>query len=262
MNSRLASTLRFRSGLALVAILALFCGFSETASAVAKGSRRSGGKATTTLQNLPAVVTVPVPRSEIITRQEPPPPEKPTFYEFAASSYFPSNFVRPTYSGTSTAFAATSTPAVDVRRVGAFATLSNGLEFSSVLGAMYLPMQRTMRAALGPVTAAPVTEDAHLFMLRAGAAVRWIDVLPWRLSPTASVSLLPAWMGAERSALEDSTNESGFATELTLGLAWDFAPATDGPGWGVGVTAQSVSGAAGGSKLDGTGVEAALRLSL
>jgi hypothetical protein len=210
------------------------------------------------------VVTISVPRSELILPPMASIVVVPAEVELSASNWAPDDFTKSSYEAGASRFIANGLPLLSVNRVHQMVQLGNGFSLASKLGFSYLGMQRTIPLVIGGNHINDSTQQLNLFMGRMGLEVAWKNFLPWGVEPVLGASVLPSWASASATAVENSFSGFGAPLELTVGLMW-----RTGSGFGLfdgklslALGATGIYGSIAGSNVAGRGVAAALRISL
>jgi hypothetical protein len=203
--------------------------------------------------------TVHVPRTELALSPEAErlaAHERPAA-EIAASSWQPREYRRSGYSGQSSQFHRGSVPLSAVSVGLPLSSHRNGAALYAKLGLSFTQLEREEAGLIRPQT-------LYLFSARTGLEYQGLRLFGF-LHPSLGFSVLPTYAVATASLVEGAVNDFGLPLEATAGLL--LRPGFLKEFWGfqngaLAVEAQRIFGTVGGSKLDGSGLQARFQVSM
>jgi hypothetical protein len=207
---------------------------------------------------------VPLQKSEIpIEPLNLRPIEAPVDYELSLSSWLPSNLNLPADLGGVTNFSQTNVPEVSLNRYSELSPAGQG-SWEWVVGFSYAQLARSGNVTAG-ASADSVTENLNLTSLRAGVAYRYDGLFHGQLQPLARLALLPTWMTAPSSAIDQNgLSGVGVPVEAAVELIWSpewWPNHQPQQGGGLALGAHATAGRVGAADLSGAGGDAVLRVS-
>lgn len=209
------------------------------------------------------VYSLPVQQSEIkliplaaipITHHE---------FEITASSWTPKNFHLPSIVSDPSDFSRAGLPLLSINYITKSYDVGSSGTLSTKLGLSYMSLNRT--GEIGGLYSHTGTETLNLFSVRLGAEYSIKDALPWSLEPAFGLYLLPTWLAASRTELDNGLSSYGFPFEVSADLLYRSSHLSKLVGSSdlvLGVGVHDIYGSVSDSDMSGLGVQGIVRLSM
>ena len=204
------------------------------------------------------IYNLPISQSEIKIIEVAPIEKKAHEFEFTASSWVPKNFNLPSYLSDSSDFGREGIPLVSVNYITKSFDVGKGGDVSSKFGLSYMSLDRT-----APFSGSNAHETLNLFSIRIGAEYTARNLLPFNLEPALGLFILPTWIAASRTELDNGVSAYGFPVEGSIDLLYHSPQLSKLVGSSdliLGLGVHEVYGSLSGSDLSGLGVQGILRL--
>ena len=189
--------------------LILISGFAHSAYAAKKPKKVVPPVEEQTIYNLP------ISQSEIKIVEVAPVEKTAHEFELTASTWAPKNFSLPSYLSDSGDFGREGIPLVSVNYITKSFDVGNSGDISSKFGLSYMSLDRT-----APFGGSSAHETLNLFSVRVGAEYTARNLLPFNLEPAVGLFILPTWMAASRTELDNGVSAYGFPIEGSVDLLY------------------------------------------
>ncbi len=230
----------------------LISSFAHSAYAAKKAKKRTPAVEEQNIYNLP------ISQSEIKIIEVGPVEKKPHEYEFTASNWTPKNFNLPSYLSDSSDFGREGIPLVSVNYITKSFDVGSSGDISSKFGLSYMSLERS-----APFSGSSAHETLNLFSVRIGAEYTARKLMPFNLEPAVGLFILPTWIAASRTELDNGVSAYGFPIEGSLDLLYHSPQLSKLVGSSdliLGLGIDDVYGSVSGANLNGLGVQGILRL--
>ncbi len=209
------------------------------------------------------IFNLPLSQSEIQIIKVVPIERNPRSFELSASSWAPKNFALSSYLSDTSDFNRAGLPLVSANYISKYADLGSQGELSTKVGISYLSLDRTAGYGISASSPQIAHESLNLFSLRLGAEYIAHHALPFHLEPAIGLYILPTWMVASRTELDNGVSAYGFPVEANLDLLYDSQSLSKMIGSAdliLGIGIQEVYGSVSGSDMSGFGLQGIFRL--
>ncbi len=209
------------------------------------------------------IYALPIEQSEIKIIEVVPIEKKSHEYEFTASSWAPKNFSLSSYLANTADFGREGLPLVSINYITKAFDLGNSGDVSSKFGFSYMGLDRSARFGGADTNPQNAHETLNLFALRVGAEYVNHTILPWHLEPALGLYVLPTWIVAARTELDNGVSAYGFPIEASADLLYRSPNLSKLIGISdliLGLGIHEVYGSVSGAELSGLGIQGILRL--